>query len=70
MNKKEKIQAEIKATIGEGIHASLRKYCDSRQSSVVWNAIHELPKGEWGTCCDIVASYLMEQFDIKEKKKA
>jgi hypothetical protein len=51
--------AALASIIGEGIHTSLRKYVDSPQSSRAWQAIHDLPDGEWSVVCQVVAEHLI-----------
>lgn len=57
---RENIVRRIKETIGEGVHASLRKYCDSKESTAAWKAIHDMPDGEWGVVAGVVADFIVD----------
>jgi hypothetical protein len=59
MTKSQKQVNDLASIIGEGIHTSLRKYVDSPQSTRAWQAIHDLPDGEWGVVCQVVAEHLI-----------
>lgn len=69
MNQKDKVRVEVRSLIGEGVHTSLRKYCNSPYATKAWAAIRDMSSGEWGNVCDIVTDYLLEQYDIKPKRK-
>ena len=70
LKKRDALVAEIAAFIGEGVHAALRKYCDSHESAVAWKAISALPDGEWGNCttlaADVIVDYLIEDNGLTE----
>lgn len=53
------IEQMVRANIGEGVHACLRKYCDSPAASRAWNAINEMPAGEWSGVLDVVVGEIM-----------
>lgn len=47
--------------LGEGIHTSLRKVADSRQSIVAWNAIAAMPPDDWARAVDWVRLIILER---------
>lgn len=63
---------DIANEIGEGIHTSLRKYCESKESGVAWKAISEMPEKEWSYICDIVARETLKRVNeiLHREKKA
>lgn len=48
---KQALQAD---EVGEALHTALRKCCDSKESSYLWNVIHLLDE-TWGLFCKAVA---------------
>lgn len=38
---------EFRSQIGIGLHASLRKFCDSQAADQAWHAIRDMPDQEW-----------------------
>jgi hypothetical protein len=58
----ESILRDIKSTIGEGVHTSLRKFCESNESQVAWMAIRDIPEEEWENVCGIVATEIIKIF--------
>ena len=63
----ERLKGLISEFIGIGIHTSLRKYTDSKEADIVWEAIHDMGDGEWEYVVDIVASEMMKKFIIKPR---
>ena len=51
----------IADNIGVGVHTSLRKYCDSKESIEAWDAISAMPDEEWNTVAEIVAKQILEE---------
>lgn len=57
---------EVKAfgeLLGINIHTALRKWCDSKESHLAWEAIHNMPNNEWSNLCLRVAELM---YDKKE----
>ena len=50
---------DLKSMIGEGVHTGLRKAADSHASGRAWQAIRDMPVGEWDSVLDFVADGLM-----------
>lgn len=63
------LKDDIRSTIGEGVHTSLRKYCESKEAHNAWIAIDKMPNGEWGNVCDVVADVLVEIIKSHERKQ-
>lgn len=38
---------ETHEEVGQATHTALRKICDSKATSALYNYIHVMPKGEW-----------------------
>jgi hypothetical protein len=56
----EKLLKQITEQIGMGIHASLRKYTNSEEAIIAYNAISSIPDDEWTSVCRIVAGVVIE----------
>ena len=56
---------ELGDYIGEYVHSSLRKLCDSPQSHVAWAAIRDVPTDEWERVVDGVATEVLRWFEQK-----
>lgn len=54
------MENEIAEIIGEGVHTSLRKFCESKEADDAWCAIRDMPEGEWGNVCRIVAREIIK----------
>lgn len=62
---------DLRSLIGEGVHTGLRKAVDSHESSVAWNAIQDLPSGEWGAVLDFAMDCIvpwLEEQAVEMKK--
>lgn len=55
------IKEWIAAQIGEGVHTSLRKFCDSEAACRAHSEIRRMPDAEWANVCDLVASECMRK---------
>jgi len=58
---------DLTAFIGEGIHTSLRKFCESKASQIAWDAINVMPDREWDRICRIVAQEILKHFDVQTR---
>ena len=67
MTVEERTKRLLSEFIGVGVHTSLRKYTDSKEADIVWNAIHEMGDGEWEYVVGIVVTEIMKRFDISAK---
>lgn len=52
--------------IGVGIHTGLRKWCESEESGIAWNAINDMD--EWSYVCSEVAKSIAAQALLDEEK--
>jgi hypothetical protein len=52
---------QVSSIIGEVVHTALRKYVDSPESTVAWQAIRDMPDADWKTCCDIAAEQVVRE---------
>lgn len=62
MNTKDKdaLLKIISENIGVGVHASLRKYCNSKEANEAWDAINSMPDEEWNMVSEIVAEVILD----------
>ena len=60
------MQKRIAAIIGEGVHTSLRKFCDSVDAADAWRAIQNMDKKEWQTVCETVANEIVKEIEKDE----
>jgi hypothetical protein len=51
-------RSEAVAMLGEGLHTGLRKAADSDAADRAWQAIHDMPDGEWSAVVGFVVDGL------------